>query len=143
MTKHLLWLWLWYILGMASYWQKRGYYLITGPNPIANSWRQFWVRCWVPLTVRAFLDSLVFWSLFTPGFADKALAGLGWTRFAWAVQMITQFAVFAAVFGHTVDSILDFAVSKTPFINGVLPQMPGPVPPQGGGSSNQSVGGGN
>ena len=128
MTTHLLWLWLWFFIGMFTYWLKRAYYLVTGPNPIANTYSQFVQRCWIPLLVRAFLDSLVFWALFTPGFADKALAYVGWTNFSWAVGMVTQFAVFAAVFGHAVDSVLDFAVSKIPFVKDTLPQMPGPLP---------------
>ena len=128
MTTHLLWLWLWFFIGMFTYWLKRAYYLVTGPNPIANTYGQFVQRCWIPLLVRAFLDSLVFWALFTPGFADKALTYVGWTNFSWAVSMVTQFAVFAAVFGHAVDSVLDFGVSKIPFVKDTLPQMPGPLP---------------
>jgi hypothetical protein len=123
---HLLWLWLWFGAGMFAYWLKRAYYLVTGPNPIANSYHQFLQRCWIPLIVRAFLDSLVFWALFTPGFADKALDILGWSTFSWVVSMVTQFAVFAAVFGHSVDSVMDFAVSKIPWIKDQVPQMPGP-----------------
>lgn len=111
------------------YWLKRAYYLVTGPNSVANTYGEFWRRCWIPLVVRFFLDSLVFWALFTPGFTDKALAYLGWANFAWAVGMVTQFAVFAAVFGHTVDSAMDFVVSKVPWVKDTLPQMPGPLPP--------------
>jgi hypothetical protein len=125
--KHQLWLWGWFFMGALMYWLKRAFYLVTGPNPIANTYGQFIQRCWIPLIVRFFLDSLVFWALFTPGFADKALNYLGWSSFAWAVQMVTQFAVFAAVFGHTVDSGMDFAVSKVPWIKDVLPQMPPPL----------------
>lgn len=124
---HLFWLWLWFFVGMFTYWMKRAYYLVTGPNPIASTYRQWWQRCWIPLLVRGFLDSLVFWALFTPGFADRILGYLGWTNFAWAVSMVTQFAVFAAVFGHAVDSVLDFAVSKIPWVKDILPQMPGPL----------------
>lgn len=134
MNQHELWLWLWFGIGTFTYWLKRAYYLVTGPNPVASTYRQFWQRCWIPLIVRAFLDSLVFWALFTPGFADKGLAALGWESFSWAVAMITQFAVFAAVFGHTVDSVMDFAVSKIPWIKDVLPQMPSPLLPAQGGN---------
>jgi len=80
------------------------------------------------LIVRAFIDSLFFWALFTPGFADKALAYFGWTNWSWAISMVTQFGVFAAAFGHLVDSAVDFFVSKIPFIKDVLPQMPPPLP---------------
>lgn len=137
MNWHLVWLWWWFLLGMATYWLKRAYYLVTGPNPVANTYRQFWQRCWIPLVIRAFLDSLIFWALFTPGFADRALSYLGWDRMAWAVTMVTQFAVFAAVFGHAVDSIVDFAVSKTPWIKDAVPQMPGPIKPKPDNKENQ------
>lgn len=125
--QHLLWLWLWFFLGMFTYWLKRAYYLVTGPNPVATTYTQFIQRCWPPLTVRLFADSLVFWALFTPVFVQKALDYLGWTNFEWIVMMVTQFAVFAAVFGHTVDSVMDFALSKVPFLKDILPQMPPPL----------------
>lgn len=124
---HEICLWLWFGVGALMYWLKRAYYLVTGPNPIANTYTQFWQRCWIPLLVRFFLDSLVFWALFTPGFADRALKYLGWESMAWVVIMVTQFSVFAAVFGHTVDSIMDFAVSKVPWIKDQMPQMPAPL----------------
>lgn len=127
--KHLVWLWLWFFVGMASYWLKRAYYLVTGPNPVANTYRQFIERCWIPLLVRAFLESLIFWVLFTPGLADKALAYLGWTSYGWAVSLITQVAPVAAIFGHALDSVVDIAISKVPFVKDVLPQMPGPLQP--------------
>lgn len=124
---HEVWLWLWFVIGMATYWLKRAYYLVTGPNPVANNYVQFIQRCWIPLLVRGFLEALVFWVLFTPGIADKLLAYFGWTSYGWAVQMITQVAPVAAVFGHTLDSVMDMAVSKIPLVNTILPQMPGPL----------------
>ncbi len=124
---HEIALWLWFFVGALLYWLKRAYYLVTGPNPIANTYRQFIQRCWIPLIVRFALDSAVFWLLFTPGFADRTLKYLGWESLAWVVIMITQFAAFAFMFGHTVDSIMDFAVSKIPWINAILPQMPPPL----------------
>jgi hypothetical protein len=127
MNTHLLWLWLWFFLGAATYWLKRAYYGINPPNPVADNYHHYLQRAWVPLLVRFFLDSLVFWALFTPGFADKATASLGWSNFSWVISMVTQFAVFAGAFGHTVDSIVDFAVGKIPFIKDILPQMPGPM----------------
>lgn len=129
MPKHLLWVWFWFIVGMASYWLKRAYYLVTGPNPVANTYTQFIQRCWIPLLVRGFLESLLFWILFTPGIADKALAYLGWTSYGWAISLITQVAPVAAIFGHALDSVADVAVSKIPLLNTVLPQMPVPLPP--------------
>ena len=120
-------LWVWFFVGAALYWLKRAYYLVTGPNPIANTYTQFLQRCWIPLLVRAATDSIFFWVLFTPGFADRALNYLGWTNWAWAVSMVTQFAVFAFAFGLSVDVVADFLVSKIPFIKDFLPQMPGPL----------------
>src|SRR5438309_501412 len=99
---HLLWLWFWFFIGALMYWLKRAYFMISPPNPVAIGYSHLLQRAWVPLTVRFFLDSLVFWALFSPGFADKALATLGWSTMSWVVTMVTQFAVFAAVFGHTV-----------------------------------------
>jgi len=129
LNKHLLWLWLWFTLGMLSYWLKRAYFLVTGPNPVANNYTQFIQRCWIPLVVRAFIDSLIFWALFTPGFVEKALDAVGWTCYAWVITSVTQFAVFAAMFGHTVDSVVDLLVTKIPWVKDVLPQMPGPITP--------------
>ena len=31
MQMHLLWLWLWFLVGMAAYWLKRAYYGVHGP----------------------------------------------------------------------------------------------------------------
>lgn len=129
MNWHETWLWLWFYIGMVTYWLKRAYYGINPPNPVATGYANYFQRAWVPLLVRGFLESLVFWLLFTPGFADKGLAYLGWESYSWAVQAITQVAPLAAVFGHTMDSVADMAVSKLPFIKDVLPQMPGPLPP--------------
>lgn len=128
MLKHQMWLWFWFFFGMAMYMLKRAYYLVTGPNPVANTYGQFVERCWIPLLVRSFLDSIVFWAMFTPGMMDKGLDLMGWSSAGWAVSMVTQFAFAAALFGHVVDSGMDFAVSKLPYLKDVLPQMPGPLP---------------
>lgn len=128
MYKHEFWLWFWFFIGMMMYMLKRSYYLVTGPNPVANSYLQFIQRCWIPLLVRGFLDSIAFWALFTPGMADKALDAVGWPSASWAMSMVTQFAFAAALFGHVVDSVMDFAVSKLPYLKDALPQMPGPLP---------------
>ena len=128
-TMHEIWLWLWFLLGMSTYWMKRAYYGVNPPAPIANSYVHWIQRSWVPLLVRAFIDSMFFWVLFTPGVADKALSAVGWSEYAWMVEIITQFAPVAGLFGHVVDSVVDFAVTKIPFIKDVLPQMPGPLVP--------------
>jgi hypothetical protein len=124
---HLIWLWGWFFVGAFMYWLKRAYYGINPPNPVANNYRHYIQRAWVPLLVRFFLDSLVFWMLFIPGMADKILLSLGWSSLSSAVDMVTKYGVFAAVFGHTVDSIIDLSVTKIPWIKDVLPQMPGPM----------------
>lgn len=128
MTKSELWLWLWYVLGMSSYWLKRAYYGIAPPNPVAHSYTQYIQRSWVPLLIRCFLESMVFWVMFTPGIADHLLGALGWDSYGTAMQLITKVPPIAAVFGHAVDSITDMAVSKIPFVKDILPQMPPPLP---------------
>lgn len=125
--KHLAWLWLWFYIGVILYVLKRAYYLVTGPNPIANSYRQFFQRCWLPLLVRIGLESGLFWLCFNSELISKALDYIGWLNYAGAVMTVTQFAPMAFFFGHAIDSIADFAVSKIPFVKDVLPQMPGPL----------------
>lgn len=128
MNWHLAWVWVWFLVGMLTYWFKRAYYGINPPNPIATSYTDWLQRSWAPLTVRAFLECLIFWILFTPGIADKALAYLGWDSYQWAVMAVTQVPPIAAAFGHVMDSVADMAVSKIPFVKTILPQMPGPLP---------------
>src|ERR1700684_2362663 len=123
MNWHLVFLWTWFFVGMFAYMTKRGYYLITGPNPVANNFDQFVQRCWAPLLVRLILDSGVYWATFTPQVLVGGLNLLGWSRFAAAVGSVTQFGFFALFFGFGVDSILDFAMTKVPWIKDVLPQM--------------------
>lgn len=125
--KHEFWLWTWFLIGMGTYWLKRAYYGINPPSPVATGFGNYIQRSWAPLFIRSLLDSLAFWLLFTPGVTDKALDAMGWTNDAWVVMMITQFAPCAALFGFVVDSIVDFAVTKIPFVKDVLPQMPGPI----------------
>ena len=125
---HETWLWMWFLIGMLAYWLKRAYYGINPPNPIANGYLHWVQRSWAPLLIRAFIDSMAFWILFTPGVTDKALAAMGWTGYSWMISMITQFAVVSALFGYVADSVVDFSVTKVPFVKDVLPQMPGPLP---------------
>jgi hypothetical protein len=125
---HLAWLWLWFIIGMLLYMLKRAYYLVTGPNPVASTYKQFVQRCWIPLLVRGIIDSVFFWICFNPELTAKGLNYLGWTTFAWVAGTITQFAPSSFLFGHTIDSFVDTAVSKVPGFKDWLPQMPGPLP---------------
>lgn len=128
MNGHLIWLWSWFLVGMMTYWLKRAYYGINPPNPVATGYVDYLRRACVPLLVRGFLESLIFWLLFTPGLADRGLAYIGWESYGWAVLAVTQVAPLAAFFGHALDSIADMAVSKIPFVKDMLPQMPGPLP---------------
>lgn len=128
MIRHLEWLWLWFAIGMATYMLKRAYYLVTGPNPVANSYRDFVRVAWIPLLVRTVVDSGIYWATFTPVVLKSALDYLGWSSLAGVVAVVTQFAVCALFFGLSVDSIVDFAVTKIPGIKDWLPQMPAPLP---------------
>jgi hypothetical protein len=126
---HLAWLWLWFIIGMLLYMLKRAYYLVTGPNPVASTYKQFIQRCWIPLLVRGVIDSIFFWICFNPELLAKGMTYLHLTTFAWVASTITQFAPMSFLFGHTIDSFVDTAVSKIPGFKDWLPQMPGPLPP--------------
>jgi hypothetical protein len=122
----LAWLWLWFIIGELAYILKRAYYLITGPNPVANNYRQFLARCWAPLLVRAICGAGVYWLTFYPELLGDALSLTG---ISWKIHSsVPQHGVFALFFGLGVDSILDFAVSKIPYLKDWLPQMPPPLP---------------
>jgi hypothetical protein len=122
----LAWLWLWFIIGELIYILKRAYYLITGPNPVANDYHQFIRRCWAPLLVRAVAGAGVYWLTFYPELLSDAISLTGLT-----LQLhspIPHYAVVALFFGMGMDSILDFAVSKIPYLKDWLPQMPPPLP---------------
>jgi hypothetical protein len=122
------WLWLWFTLGMLVYMLKRAYYLVTGPNPIATSYKQFIQRCWIPLLVRSAVDGGLYWLTFYPSLLNPLLK-----MSPWNIQLsspVPQYAVFAFFFGMGIDSIVDFGVSKISWLKGWLPQMPGPLPTQ-------------
>lgn len=125
---HLFWLWLWYIVGSMLYMLKRAYYLVTGPNPIANDYTQFIKRCWVPLLVRFGVDSGIYWATFTPFALHAMLVTLGWTKFADDIAAVSSYGFFALFFGLGIDSIVDFSVTKIPWLKDWWPQMPGPLP---------------
>lgn len=122
----LMWLWLWFIIGELIYWLKRGYYLINGPNPIANNFNQFIDRCWPPLLVRGVVGAGVYWATFYPEIVSDTL-----NFFHWNLQFhspLPHYAVVALFFGLGVDNGLDFALSKIPYLKDWLPQMPAPLP---------------
>lgn len=127
MDKHLLWLWFWFGVGMFVYMLKRAYYLVTGSNPVANTYTEFIKRCWIPLLVRAVVDSGIYWATFTPQMLQHMLASLGWTNFAAGIADVSSNGFFALFFGLGVDSIVDFAVTKIPWIKDWWPQMPPPL----------------
>jgi len=140
MSKHLLWLWLWFGFGMLTYMVKRAFYLITGPNPVANSVGQFFKVAGVPLFFRTVVDSALYWACFTPTIVQAGLKFMGWETAAWVVSVLTQFAVAALFFGLTVDVLADWGIgavfTKIPILKDWWPQMPGPLvlpsPQQGG-----------
>ena len=119
-----IWLWIWFFAGMSVYILKRAYYLVTGPNPVANTYGQFFSRCWIPLLVRVAVDSGVYWATFYPDIFDPFIAKFGWQLHS----PIPQYAVVAFFIGMGVDSIIDFAVTKIPYVKDWLPQMPPPLP---------------
>lgn len=128
-TTHL-WLWLWFTIGAMLYVLKRAYYLVTGPNPIANTYKQFFHRAWIPLLIRFAVDSGIYWLTFYPDLLNGALGFL--SRFGWNIQLhsaVPQYGVFALFFGLGIDSIVDFGVTKIPYVRDWLPQMPGPLVP--------------
>ena len=111
---------------------KRAFYLIKGPNPVANSWKQFVEVAWLPLLFRFVVDSAIYWAMFTPQIAQAGLEYLGFEKFAGIVAVITKFAVCSLGFGLIVDSLVDWGIgtvlSKIPFLSGFWPQMPSPLP---------------
>lgn len=128
MSGHLVWLWGWFFVGSFVYWIKRAYFLITGPNPIANDLTTFVQRAWMPLMFRFVADSGIYWATFSPVMLSAALHSFGWERFADSVDVVTQYGFFALFFGMGVDSAVDVGVTKLPFIKDLWPQMPGPLP---------------
>lgn len=126
MDKHLLWLWGWFLFGMAIYMLKRAYYLVTGPNPVASNYTQFLERCWIPLLVRAVVDSGLFWLTFYPAILNPLISHFGFS-FQLSSPMSQMPAPITLFIGLGVDSVIDFAVSKVPYVKDWLPQMPPPM----------------
>lgn len=122
---HLVWVWFWFLFGMFIYMLKRAYYLVTGPNPVATNYPEFIQRCWIPLLVRAVVDSSIYWLTFYPDVFNDLLNRVG---ISWQMHSpLPEMGVVALIAGMSVDSIVDFAVSKVPYVKDWLPQMPAPL----------------
>lgn len=128
MNWHQIAVWAAFFVGVALYILKRAYYLVKGPNPVANTYAEFFQKCWIPLLIRTAEDTVVFGIFFIPEALAAALQWLGWTNWASALRMITQYVIFAGAFGMAVDSVVDFLVTKIPGLKDWQPQMPGPLP---------------
>src|ERR1035441_11085858 len=132
MNWHLAYLWGWFLAGMGMFILKRSYWGVFGTSPIGSSYGNYFVRCWVPLLVRSFWDSLIFWACFTPQLLSGGMSALGWSTMSGVIGDITKFAVCAAAFGSLVDSVLDTAAAMAekhvPFLSGFLPPLPPPLP---------------
>ena len=126
MEHHLLWLWFWFAIGMVVYMLKRAYYLVTGPNPVANTYPEFIKRCWIPLLVRAVVDSGLFWLSFYPAIMNPILSKIG-LSFQIESPMSQMPGPIALFVGLAMDSVVDFAVTKIPYVKDWLPQMPPPL----------------
>lgn len=122
---NLEWLWMWFVIGELIYILKRGYYLITGPSPVANSWGEFIQRCWAPLIVRGVVGGGVYWATFYPEIISAATKFFGWNTDFHSV--FPHYAPMALFFGLGVDNLLDFGISKIPYLRDWLPQMPPPL----------------
>jgi hypothetical protein len=125
-----MWLWAWFGFGMVIYMLKRAYFLVKGPNPVARTYREFLEKCWIPLLVRAVVDSGIFWATFYPEIFNPIVAkfGLSWQLHSPMSVMPEPVALFV---GLGIDSVVDFAVTKIPFVKDWLPQMPPPLMPNG------------
>jgi hypothetical protein len=131
-TLTLVWLWFWFIFGSTIYMVKRGFYLIKGPNPVANNLKQFISVAWLPLLFRFVVDSMIYWAFFTPEIVQAGLSYLGMQKFAGIIAVITHFAVCSLGFGLIVDSMVDWGIgtviSRIPFLKDWWAQMPAPLP---------------
>ncbi len=127
MNWDLLWLWMWFGVGAFVYVLKRAYFLVTGPNPVARTYTEFWLKCWIPLLVRAVVDSGIYWLSFYPDMFNWVLKSSG-INFQ-LHSALPRYGVVALFFGLGIDSIVDFAVTKIPYVRDWLPQMPPPLKP--------------
>lgn len=141
MNWHEFYLWFWFLICALAYVTKRAFYLIKGPNPVANTIPQFIAAAGIPVAFRLLADSMVFWICFTPAILQAGLQFFNWQMAAGVVAVVTKYAPCAGMFGLTVDPMMDWAIptviAKIPFLKEWWPQMPPPLkpvatPPQGG-----------
>jgi hypothetical protein len=126
---HLLWLWLWFTIGVLIYMFKRAYFLVKGPNPVANTYRQFVEVCWIPLLFRGVFEAGVYWLTVYPNMFNWVLSKLPAIN-GWQPRLdapVPEYAVVAFFFGVFVDSAIDFLVTKIPWVKDWWPQMPPPL----------------
>ncbi|SRR5258708_3913163 len=131
MVHHHLWLWLWFLVGAFAYINKRAFYMITGPNPVANNVKQYISVAGIPIAFRLLVDSGIYWACFAPEVLQSGLTFFNLQKAAGVVAIVTQFAVVALFFGLAIDPLVDWAfptvIGKIPFLKDWWPQMPGPV----------------
>jgi hypothetical protein len=131
MSKHLLWLWLLFFFGSLMYMVKRAFYLITGPNPVANNVKDFIKVAGVPLAFRFVVDSAFYWALFYPDLINPVLTKLG-ISFQIHSSMASLPGFVALLIGLGIDPMADWfigtVVSKIPLLKDWWPQMPPALP---------------
>lgn len=125
---HTVLTWVVFLFGCGVYMLKRAYFLVKGPNPVANTYKEFIIVCWIPLFVRLVEDSIIFGIVFIPDALAKLLGYLGWQSWEAALLLVTQYSIFALAFGLFSDAILDILVTKVPGLKDWQPQMPPPLP---------------
>lgn len=107
--------WFVYIAGQALHILKRAH---LGAGGI----RGFFQRNWIALLVRLFLaTALLMWWAQSPGFLNTLLGRFGVTvGFELPLTWPT-----AAIYGFFSDSILDWVISKVPFLQSEVPAING------------------
>lgn len=93
-------------------------------------WPDYFTVYWIPLLSRFIIDSVLYGILFNQQLVTKGFGYLGWTNWAFAVSVVTQFKLVAFMFGFFFDALLDkFLTSswsdKIPLIN-LIPSIPPP-----------------
>jgi hypothetical protein len=110
------------------YMLQRAYYGVKGKYPIATSYHDYIVRCWIPLLFRFVVESGIYWATFTPALLEAGLKALGWQDFAATVDTLSKYGPVALGFGLCMDFFVDFSVTKVPILKDIWPQMPSPLP---------------